>query len=54
MHRGHPAFERTVKFCERYDAPAFDPAYDTMPMDAFEPMVRRIFARPATFRSPKA
>ncbi|EDP64803.1 hypothetical protein BAL199_05064 [alpha proteobacterium BAL199] len=53
MHRGHPAFEHTVKFCERYDAPAFDPAYETMPMEAFEPMVRRIFAQPATFRPPK-
>ena len=29
-------------FCERYDAPAFDPAYDTMPLEAFEPMVRRM------------
>jgi predicted HD phosphohydrolase len=52
-YRGHPAFERTVLFCERYDAPAFDPAYDTLPLDAFEPMVRRILARPATFRAPQ-
>ena len=53
MYRGHPAFERTALFCERYDAPAFDPAYDTMPLEAFEPIVRRIFARPATFRAPQ-
>ncbi|NQW12018.1 MAG: phosphohydrolase [Alphaproteobacteria bacterium] len=51
-YRGHPAFERTVLFCERYDAPAFDPTAHTMPLEAFEPMVRRIFARPATFRAP--
>ena len=24
--RGHPCFERTARFCERYDSPAFDPA----------------------------
>lgn len=51
-YRGHPAFERTVLFCERYDAPAFDPAYDTMPLEAFEPIVRRIFARPGAFHAP--
>ncbi len=44
-YRGHPAFERTALFCERWDQTAFDPAYDTHSIDAFEPMVRRIFAR---------
>jgi predicted HD phosphohydrolase len=44
-HRGHPAFERTVEFCEKWDQRAFDPAYDSMPLEAFEPMVRRLFAR---------
>ena len=44
--RGHPCFERTARFCERYDGPAFDPALDTMPLAAFEPMVRRVFAAP--------
>jgi predicted HD phosphohydrolase len=44
-HRGHPCFERTVRFCERWDQTAFDPDYDTLPLEAFEPMVRRIFAR---------
>jgi predicted HD phosphohydrolase len=43
--RGHPDFERTVCFCARWDQTSFDPAYDTMPLAAFEPMVRRIFAR---------
>ena len=38
--RGHPSFERTARFCELYDAPAFDPAAETLPLDAFEPMVR--------------
>ncbi len=44
-YRGHPMFERTAEFCERWDQVSFDPAYDTMPLEAFEPMVRRIFAR---------
>ena len=44
-YRGHPCFERTVLFCERWDQTAFDPAYDTLPIDAFEPMVRGLFAR---------
>ena len=43
--RGHPDFERAADFCERWDQRAFDPAYDTLPLEAFEPMVRRIFAR---------
>lgn len=44
--RGHRCFERTALFCERYDAPAFAPQLDTMPLSAFEPMVRRVFAAP--------
>jgi len=45
-YRGHPHFERTALFCEQWDVLSFDPNYDTMPLEAFEPMVRRIFARP--------
>jgi predicted HD phosphohydrolase len=44
--RGHPAFERTAMFCARHDQNAFDPDYDTMPLDAFVPMVERVMARP--------
>ncbi len=44
-YRGHPAFEKTVAFCEKWDQAAFDPDYDTMPLSAMEPMVQRIFAR---------
>jgi predicted HD phosphohydrolase len=43
--RDHPAYERTRHFVEKWDGPSFDPAYDTLPLEAFEPMVRRIFAR---------
>jgi predicted HD phosphohydrolase len=44
--RGHPWFERTALFCEKYDGPAFDPKLDAMPLAAFEPMLRRLFAAP--------
>ena len=44
--RGHPFFERTAQFCERYDQNAFDPAYDNLPLDTFVPMVRRVMAQP--------
>lgn len=43
--RGHPMFERTALFCERWDQNSFDPNYDTLPIDAFMPMVHRILAR---------
>jgi hypothetical protein len=27
---------------------SFDPDYDTLPLETFEPLVREVFARPAT------
>jgi len=39
-------FERTAEFCEKWDQRSFDPNYDTLPFDAFEPMMRRLLARP--------
>ena len=44
--RGHPYFDRTAEFCELYDAPAFDPKRETLPLSFFEPMVRNVFAMP--------
>ena len=44
--RGHPSFERTAMFCARHDQNAFDPDYDTMPLEAFLPMLRRVMERP--------
>jgi predicted HD phosphohydrolase len=44
--RGHEHFEDTARFCELYDQSAFDPSYDNAPLEFFEPMVRRVFARP--------
>lgn len=39
-------YARTAEFCERFDAAAFDPAAETLPLDFFEPMLRRVFAAP--------
>ena len=44
--RGHPSFDACLEFCEKYDQAAFDPDYDTLPLDFFEPMVRRVMAKP--------
>jgi predicted HD phosphohydrolase len=44
--REHPWFRDCAEFCERYDQNSFDPGYDTLPLDAFEPAVRRVFAAP--------
>ena len=48
--RGHPYYEDCIDFCANYDQVAFDPDYgETMPLEAFEPMVRRVFARAPNF-----
>ena len=46
QYRGHPSFEYTAQFCHLYDQNSFDPAYDTMPLEAFEPMLRKVVERP--------
>jgi predicted HD phosphohydrolase len=44
--RGHPLFGECAAFCARYDQNSFDPGYDTLPLEHFEPMVRKVFAAP--------
>jgi len=44
--RNHPCFERTEEFCARYDGPAFDRNAETLPLQFFEPMLRRVLAQP--------
>ena len=46
QYRGHPNYEHTAMFCARHDQNAFDPNYENMPLEAFEPMVQRVMARP--------
>jgi len=47
QYRGHPYFEYTAKWVERYDQTSIQTQYDTAPLDFFEPMVYRIFNRPS-------
>jgi predicted HD phosphohydrolase len=46
QYRGHPHFEATARFCHLYDQNSFDPSFTSMPLEAFEPMVHRVFERP--------
>ena len=45
-YRDHPYWRDCAEFCAKYDENSFDPAYDTPPLEFFEPMVRRVFAGP--------
>ncbi|MEO6968832.1 MAG: HD domain-containing protein [Rhodanobacteraceae bacterium] len=45
-YREHPNFSMTEEFCARYDGPAFDKKAETLPLEFFEPMLRRVFAQP--------
>lgn len=42
----HPYYAATVEFIDKYDCPAFDPDYDSEPLEFFEPMVMRLFEKP--------
>ena len=44
--REHPWFRDCAEFCEKYDQNSFDPEYDTLPLEAFEDALRRVFAAP--------
>lgn len=46
-YRDNPYYQTCVDFCERWDQSSFDPAYDSEPLEFFEPMVREVFARKA-------
>ena len=44
--KDHPYYEYTAQFCHLYDQSAFDPEYESEPLEFFEPMVERLFAKP--------
>ena len=46
-YREHPFYEAAAAFCHLWDQPSFDPNYDTMPLETFDPLVKRIFSREA-------
>ena len=52
--RDHPHYEACKEFCEKYDQAAFDPDYESEPLEFFEPMARRVMARPLSSPYAKA
>jgi len=44
-HKGHAYYKDCVAFCERWDQVSFDPAYESLPLEHFRPMVEEVFAR---------
>jgi len=45
-YRGHPYYEACEEFCRKYDQNSFDANFESMPLEAFEPMLRRLFSQP--------
>lgn len=43
--RGHRWFDAAAAFCENWDQASFDPDYRSLPLEAFEPLLRQIFTR---------
>ncbi len=52
--RDHPHFDACAEFCEKYDQAAFDPEYDSEPLEFFEPMVRNVMSKPINSMYAKA
>jgi len=44
-YKGHKYYPATAEFCEKWDQKSFDPNYITLPLEEFEPYVRKIFSR---------
>ena len=44
--KDHPHYRQTLEFVSKYDSPAFDPDGEILPLDYFEPMLRKVFAEP--------
>jgi predicted HD phosphohydrolase len=49
QYRGEPWFALGERFADEYDQTAFDPEYDTLPLEHFEPLVRKVFSQAQMF-----
>jgi predicted HD phosphohydrolase len=45
QYEGEPFFDLTAQFADDWDQASFDPDYDTLPLEHFEPLVREVTAR---------
>jgi predicted HD phosphohydrolase len=39
-------YDACVEFCELYDQNCFDPSYESLPLEEFEPLVHAVFSEP--------
>jgi predicted HD phosphohydrolase len=46
QYRGESWFDLAAQFADEWDQIAFDPDYDTLPLEHFEPRVREVFGNP--------
>ena len=44
-YHDHEHYQACIDFCARWDQPSFDPDYNTLPLEHFEPLVRDLFAK---------
>ena len=42
----HRYYQSCVDFCHKWDQTSFDPNYDTLPLEHFEPIVRKVLSKP--------
>jgi predicted HD phosphohydrolase len=47
QYRDHPAFALGERFADEWDQVSFDPDYDTLPLEHFEPRLRALLAKPS-------
>ena len=45
VYKSHKYYQDTINFCEQYDQNSFDPNYESLPLEFFRPMVKKIFSR---------
>ncbi len=48
QYRGEPWFDLAATFADDWDQVAFDPTYDTLPLEHFEGRLREVFGHPAS------
>lgn len=49
MYIDSPYYEKCIYFCKNYDQNCFDPNFEYLPVEFFEPMVRKVFTRTPKF-----
>ena len=45
-YKDHSHYQACIDFCHQWDQCSFDHNYDTLPLEHFEPMLRRVFQQP--------